>query len=189
MSQRKESLTSITGKKNSYTPPQLIQVGRTGRLHGVKGELTALFTIDPQTIAANPRFIFLEVDGLPVPFLLERIRERGNNLYLITLKGLDSMEQAEPYTQCSLWMPASYVDTDAVAFSWQHFVGFTLSDQEEHIIGTIETVNDETVNIIFTVRNKEHQQFLIPVNESLILDIKAPEQKISVHIPEGLLSL
>ena len=62
----------------------LIEIGRFGKPHGIKGELSAIipdFDIDPETLPC----IFVELDGLMVPFFIIAVRTKGSESFLLTL--------------------------------------------------------------------------------------------------------
>lgn len=69
------------------------------------------------------------------------------------------------------------------------FIGFTVTDEREHIVGVVTGVDDTTSNILFTIRNEEGKEYLIPVADELITYVDAASKKIGITIPEGLIDL
>ena len=51
-------------------------IGRLGKPHGVKGEITFHFT-DDIFDRVDADYVFLEIDGLQVPFFFEEYRFRS----------------------------------------------------------------------------------------------------------------
>lgn len=67
----------------------LTAIGQFGRPHGLKGEISAQIPntdIDPGELLC----IFVELDGLYVPFFIESWRTKGAESVLLTLDGVDS---------------------------------------------------------------------------------------------------
>lgn len=171
-----------------YTEPTLFLAGKTGKPHGVKGELSASLTIDGAVLLDQKPFLFLEEDGLPIPYRLSQIREKGQS-YLLTLDGIDSIEKAQPYTQANIYLPAELLDSNQVSYTWDHFEGFQLFDQDRHAVGTIDYIDDSTANLLCHVTTPEDRHLLIPIHEDLIQEIDTLHRTIAVQIPDGLLSL
>ncbi len=181
---------STISSQNLYRYPSLVLVGSTGKTHGIRGELVAHFTINPLGFfEKGDRFLFVEIDGLPVPFFLKNIRETNNGSFLVSFNDIDTLDKASFYVHSPLYAPIEYLEHRDIRFTWKHFIGFELLDQESCSIGFVIDVNDTTDNVLFEVENKTGKVILIPVNESLIKYIEAEKQVISVTIPNGLLSL
>ncbi|EFA91877.1 hypothetical protein HMPREF0650_2050 [Hoylesella buccalis ATCC 35310] len=57
--------------------------------------------------------------------------------------------------------------------------------QTGQLIGTIESVDDSTENVLFELEGDT----LIPANEDLIQQIDAQNKEITIQLPDGLLDL
>lgn len=168
----------------------LVTIGTLGRAHGIHGEINTRLTVEHlaalDSTDETPVFLFIEVDALPVPFLLEKWRTKGEEVYLLKFKGIDSKEEAERYTNASLLIESRLLGEDT-EFSAAHFVGFTLLDEEERKVGSIIDVDDSTLNMLFLVENANGEQIMIPVADELVRYIDPEERVISLQIPDGLL--
>lgn len=84
----------------------LTAIGQFGRPHGLKGEISAQIPdtdIDPGELPC----IFVELDGLYVPFFIESWRTKGTETVLLTLDGIDSQPAASKFTNKTLYAEAS----------------------------------------------------------------------------------
>lgn len=72
----------------------VFKIGRIGKAHGVKGEVTFQFDDDifDRTDADS---LFIEIDGLLVPFFIEEYRFRSDDVALMVFEGVDTEEKAE----------------------------------------------------------------------------------------------
>lgn len=161
------------------------KIGTLTRTHGIGGELSMNFTDDVWD-RADADYVFLEVDGIQVPFFLEGWRFRSNSVALLKFQDIDSSEDANEYVGADVYFPHSLTpepDEDD-EYTWRHFTGWQVVDAQAGPIGIIDYVEDSTVNTIFCVDGK-----LVPANEDFIERIDAKERIVYMTLPEGLLDL
>jgi 16S rRNA processing protein RimM len=135
---------------------------------------------------ADADYVFLEVDGIQVPFFLEGWRFRSDSVALLKFQDIDSSEDANEYVGADVYFPHSLTpepDEDD-EYTWRHFTGWQVVDAQAGPIGIIDYVEDSTVNTIFCVDGK-----LVPANEDFIERIDAKERIVYMTLPEGLLDL
>lgn len=64
------------------TPDDVFQIGRLGRPHGVKGEIT--FQISDDVFdRVDAEYLLLELDGILVPFFMEEYRFKSDETVLM----------------------------------------------------------------------------------------------------------
>ena len=161
------------------------KIGTLTRTHGIGGELSMNFTDDVWD-RADADYVFLEVDGIQVPFFLEGWRFRSDSVALLKFQDIDSSEDANEYVGADVYFPHSLTpepDEDE-EYTWRHFTGWQVVDAQAGPIGIIDYVEDSTVNTIFCVDGK-----LLPANEDFIERIDAKERIVYMTLPEGLLDL
>ena len=161
------------------------KIGRIGRTHGVKGEVTLSFTDDVWD-RAEAEYLFLRVDGLLVPFFLEEYRFRSDTTALVKFLDYDSADDVQFMVGCDVLFPHALTpEADETAeYTWRHFTGFTLFDETAGRIGAIDRVDDTTQNVLFQVGER-----LIPAAGEWIKDIDHKARTITMSLPEGLLEL
>ena len=165
---------------------EVYKIGRLGKVHGVKGELSFQFD-DDVFDRVDADYLVLEVDGILVPFFMEEYRFRSDTVALVKFCDIDTQDRARQLTGCDVFFPLSLVpndDEDSLSLSF--FVGFSLIDATSgKNLGTIASVDDQTVNILFELEDGK----LIPVNNDFITDIDKDKRTITMELPEGLLEL
>ena len=72
----------------------VFKIGRLGKTHGVKGELSFHFT-DDVFDRVDADYIFIETEGLLVPFFFEEYRFRSDETAIIKLEGIDNIGQID----------------------------------------------------------------------------------------------
>lgn len=161
------------------------KIGTLTRTHGIGGELSMNFTDDVWD-RADADYVFLEVDGIQVPFFLEGWRFRSDSVALLKFQDIDSSESALEYVGADVYFPHDLTPepSEDDEYTWRHFTGWKVVDDIAGGIGEIEHVEDSTANTIFFVGDK-----LIPATEDFIERIDAKERTIYMNLPEGLLDL
>ena len=161
------------------------KIGTLTRTHGIGGELSMNFTDDAWD-RADADYVFLEVDGIQVPFFLEGWRFRSDSVALLKFQDIDSSESALEYVGADVYFPHDLTPepSEDDEYTWRHFTGWKVVDDIAGEIGEIEHVEDSTANTIFFVGDK-----LIPATEDFIERIDAKERTIYMNLPEGLLDL
>ena len=77
----------------------LYEIGTLGKPHGVKGEIAFRFS-DDVFDRADADYLFVEVDGLPVPFFIEEYRFKSDSLALMKFSGVDTADDAQELNGC-----------------------------------------------------------------------------------------
>lgn len=109
-----------------------------------------------------PKFIFVQRDGLFVPFRSEEIA---------SLMGEE------------IWVKRSDIqEEDDGLMTWQDLVGFTIEDDETGTVGTIETIDESTINTLATLSDGH----MVPLHEDFILEIDEEQRVLHVHFPFSL---
>ena len=106
-----------------------------------------------------PPFSFVRRDGLFVPFRSEDIAElRGEEAFVLRS---DIAEEADGL------------------MTWQDLVGYTIEDDEAGAIGTIDEIDESTINTLATLQDGR----MVPLHEDFIIEIDEEAQVLRVHFP------
>ncbi len=164
---------------------EVYKIGRLGKAHGVKGEVSLLFD-DDIFDRVDCDYLILEVDGILVPFFIEEYRFRSDTVALMKFENVDTQQRASELTGCDVYFPRSLAADDDVPPSLTLLVGFDLVEANGgRPVGRIADIDDTTANLLFELEDGR----LIPANDDLITDIDMKGRVISMTIPEGLLEL
>ncbi len=163
----------------------VFKIGRLGKSHGVKGDISFPFDDDVfDSVEAD--YLILDIDGILVPFFIEEYRFRNDTTAIIKFEGVDSQERARELTGCDVYFPRELADSAEDGLSWSAIVGFYILEMKSgKVIGRIASIDDSTLNILFCLEDGR----LIPATDDLITAIDQQARTITMHIPEGLLEL
>ena len=167
------------------------KIGRLGKPHGVKGEISFQFT-DDVFDRVDADYLIIEVDGILVPFFIEEYRFRSDETALLKLEDA-AAERAARERPGSDGYSERRLSDDAGEPSMAAIIGYRLvNDADGQEIGTITGIDDSTANILFEVFKSgtdDDSPILIPAAEEFITGIDNDKREISVALPEGLLDL
>lgn len=162
------------------------RIGKLGKAHGVKGELSMM--IDDDTFdRVEAEYLILEMDGIMVPFFMEEYRFKTDDTVLVKFEDVDTQERAKQLTGTEVFFPRALAQEDETGeLSYAQLVGFTIINAaDKSAAGVIASVDEQTVNIMFELTDGR----LIPAAEELIDGIDIEKKEITMIIPEGILDL
>lgn len=164
---------------------EVYKIGRLGKSHGVKGEVSLLFD-DDVFDRVDADYLVLDIDGILVPFFMEEYRFRSDSVCLVKFCGIDTQQRASELTGCDVYFPRALADASDDGPSLVSLVGFELADADSgKSVGRIAAIDDTTANILFELEDGR----LIPANDDLVSDIDMQRRTITMTLPDGLLAL
>ena len=159
------------------------RIGQVLKSNGRDGELLVSFSgIAPEDIDLEEP-VFIEFDGLPVPFYFEAFSQRGNSRALVRLTGVHSLTDADELAGAVL-----YAEDDLYEDEEEDLTGWTVLDADGTKVGTVSAHEDIPGNPCIWVETG-HGESLLPLREELVLDVDETEKTLRMEIPEGLLNL
>ena len=164
-------------------------IGRLGKPHGVRGEISFRFT-DDVFDRVDADYLLLEIDGILVPFFMEEYRFRSDELVLMKFEDIDTEDRARELTGCDVYFPREHGEADEGRLTWSEIIGYQIIDAKSgKSLGTISRVDDSTMNVLFDVTKPDGDNLLVPAGEELIANIDKKARSITMNLPEGLLDL
>ena len=158
----------------------MLQVGKVLKSHGVEGEiLVGVRDLAPEDINIGEP-VFVEFDGLPVPFFIRSFRQRGNDKAILAFEDVATLEDAEELVGRALWMEEDLFEDDEEE-SFEDFVGWTVQG-----VGPVTAFLDIPANPSLEVETPDGP-VILPLHEDLILSLDPDRRVLELSIPEGLL--
>ena len=147
---------------------------------GTSGEVVvSLYADDPRGFDLEEP-VFIEFDGLPVPFFIENYSPKGGRL-IVKFEDVDSFEASEELVGREVRCGAAGEDEEA-----EDLVGLTIIDAGSgETIGEISDFNDYAGNLCITVSRPDGSRVELPLHEDLIA--ASDDDSITLTIPAGLL--
>lgn len=174
---------------------ELLAVGTLGKPHGVKGEITALTDVLSADDFADLKYVFVETDGLLVPFTVLSARAKGSESVLLTLKGIANETQAAALSGKTLYAErirlgeaADDDEDDSEGFYLDDLVGYEVV-ADGVPLGKVSDYDDSTDNVLFVIETHDGRTILVPAADDFIDDVDTDNKRIEMTLPQGLVNL
>jgi 16S rRNA processing protein RimM len=165
-----------------------VPLGEIVTTHGLDGRLK-LKPYNPQTaLLSAGQEIFLEKDGNAFSHILQSSSPHKGQ-FLIKLKGLESIEQAQPWVGSILSVAEEALQPLKPGEYYQYqAVGLDVFDTEGKWIGKVTRIWSKEGGDLYVVSDGS-KEYLIPAVKEVIEKIDLPGGKMIINPPPGLLDL
>ncbi len=120
--------------------------------------------------------VFIEFDGLPVPFFIQDLQQRGTSKAIIHLNDITSLADAEEVVGRGLFIEGEWEEEEEMDFT-----GWTLLNRGERV-GTVTGMEPIPGNLCLYVGDA-----LVPLHEDLVLSADPATRTLNLDLPDGLL--
>jgi 16S rRNA processing protein RimM len=178
-----------SSSSSSSADEELIAVARVVKVRGVRGEVAAhLLTDFPERFEGLEELIAIDEAGARQPLAVENSWLHGGRV-ILKFAGYDSPEDAQVLVGRELAVP----EADAVELDEGEFYDWQLIDCrvemiDKREIGRVAEVLHAGAAPVLVVREGKREH-LIPLAESICVEIDTEAKLIRVDPPEGLLEI
>ncbi len=163
---------------------QYLEVGKVVGTHGVRGELRVNPWCDsPDFLSA---FKALYFDGGKTKL---KVKCRPHkNIVLVTVDGVSSIEDAEKLRGKILYIDRNDVKLPKGKNFVQDLIGCTVLDADNKDVeyGEIIDVFKTGANDVYTVKDSDGKEYLVPVIDSVVILKNVDDRKIFIRPMKGL---
>ena len=166
-----------------------IMLGTLTKTHGVDGSLILRLTHPETRIKEESSTVFIEIDGLLVPFFIDDLSEKSHRELIVKLEDIDTVTQAGEITGCDTYMEKDLVDVSPeTAGEEKQLAGYRVFDKQKGFVGeVIEFMNVTNNPLLCVIRDKK--EFYIPFHPDIVLEIQYKKKQIFINAPEGLFEI
>lgn len=163
-------------------------LGVITRKHGLKGNLVLKLDTDQPEFYNQLESIFVEINGLLVPFFIETKNWNRGDSFIMALKNvseniIDQLVGKEVFLPLNTLPPLS-----GKQFYYHEVVGFEIIEPNGNTCGKIKSVNDRASQHYFILMLFD-KEVIIPVIKDWILDVDREQKSITIQLPEGLMDV
>ncbi|MGD1320647.1 ribosome maturation factor RimM [Chryseobacterium sp. 2R14A] len=163
-------------------------LGKITRRHGLAGNVILKLDTDQPELYKKLDSIFLEINGLLVPFFIEKSSWSKLDALNIAFKN-SSEALVDQSLGKNVYLPlTSLPKLTGKQFYYHEIIGFEIFDEEGNDCGVIRSVNDQTAQNYF-VTNLDGKEVVIPIIKDWILEVNRDERLIKMQLPEGLIDV
>jgi len=170
---------------NPMTYRYQILLGRISRASGYNGSVSVRLEKSFFDNIPEMEWVFLELDGKPVPFFIFSTEYSGGDILKIRFKGYDSYEKVSEFAGCRIYLTTISED-NKTSGNTESITGFKVISGNKSLIGTVMEIIQNPGHDLLKILSPEGKEILIPFHEDFILNASDKKKTIMVDLPEGL---
>lgn len=174
------------------TIDECFELGYLLKPHGLRGAIVANFDVDDPAAYHQLKMVYLALPAAPaklVAHTVARVQPQAGKRALLTLRGIERIEDAAPLRGAKLYLPLSELPAlDDDQFYFHDVIGFAVVDEALGELGTVENFYELPQQDVLAMRY-QGQEVLIPVVDELVSHADMAARQLFVSLPEGLLDV
>ena len=166
-------------------------LGTITKTHGIKGQVVIKLDRLSSDDIQKMEWVFIEIDGLPVPFFIEEHEEKTTDTFILSLENVVTEEDAVELIDNKVYIYKKDIRSGTISETINHLsqiIGYTVIDTVKGEIGVLQDVLDIEMNPLLKIAHNK-KEILLPVQNEFITAIDPKNKVISVTTPEGLIDL
>ncbi|MBN8622606.1 MAG: 16S rRNA processing protein RimM [Flavobacteriales bacterium] len=163
-------------------------LGKITRRHGLQGNVFLKLDTDQPEMYNKLDSIFIEINGLLVPFFVAKQSWSKGDTLIISYK--NSTEALVDQTiGRDVFMPLSTLPKlTGNKFYYHEVIGFEIREEDGKTCGNIVSINDQTAQHYF-ILDLAGKEIIIPIIKDWILELNREEKYLKMQLPEGLMDV
>lgn len=164
-----------------------LEVGQIVNTFGIKGFVKIYPYVDDINRFDDLKKVYIKSKKQEKQLEIEEVKYQ-KNMVLVKFKEIQTVEQAESLRNAYVEISRS----DAIPLEeGQYFIadllGLNVYTDKDEKLGVLEDIYNTGSNDIYVVKNELGKQFLLPYIDEVIKSIDLENEKITVHIIDGLI--
>ena len=165
------------------------RIGTIVKPHGVHGEII-LDSNTPQVVENIKESVFLEIEGLLVPFFIDELKALSSQRSRIKFLWIETEQKARDMVGCAVYSLNEELGLEEEDFaqSPKLLVDFTVHDIHLGEIGVVKEFIENPSNPLLVVEHGK-KELLLPIHPHFVVKIQPKLKSITLNLPEGLVDL
>ena len=165
---------------------KLLQVGVITSTHGIRGEVKVFPTTDDPKRFKKLKQVILDTGKEKRDLEVESVKF-FKQFVILKFKGIDNINEVERYKRCPLLVTRDHaVPLQEDEYFIADMIGMQVVTEDGPLFGTLKDVIETGANDVYIIESSEHGEVLVPAIKECILDINIEEQKMQIHLMDGL---
>lgn len=165
---------------------EYFEIGQIVNTFGIKGMVKVVPYTDDITRFDDLKNVYVVTKRMNKKYDIEEVKYH-KNMVLLKFKGIDKVEDAENLRNAMLKVERKdAAKLEEGCYYIADLLGMPVYTDEGELLGVLDDIYNTGSNDIYVVKTKEHKQILLPAIEDVIKQISLEENKITVHILNGL---
>ena len=129
--------------------------------------------------------VFLEFDGIPVPFFISFLEYSGADILKLKFEGYESVEKVSEFIGCRIFLTSGMSDFDQNAKN-RSLIGYKVLTGDNDLLGYVKEVITMPGQSLLNVTSIAGEEILIPYHQDFIVSIDDKMKILRMNIPDGL---
>lgn len=165
---------------------QFFQVGVISSTHGVRGEVKVFPTTDDVKRFKKLKEVILDTGKEQMTLEIEGVKF-FKQFAILKFKGIDNINDIEKYKGKSLLVERkNAVPLNKDEYFVADMIGMRVFTEDEKEFGVLKDVVETGANDVYVIEMADGQEALVPAIKQCILGVDIENQKMTVHLLEGL---
>lgn len=166
---------------------EYLQVGVITQTHGIRGEVKVFPTTDDPARFQTLKNVVLDTGKTHIPLEIEGVKF-FKQFVILKFKGIDNINEIEKYKKCSLLVSREdAVELEEDEYFITDMIGMKVVTEDGAEFGVLADIMETGANDVYVVETEEHGEVLLPAIKECILEVDIEEQKMVVHLMDGLI--
>ena len=154
--------------------------------HGVRGEVKVFPTTDDPVRFKKLKKVILDTGKEKLDLEVEHVKF-FKQFVIVKFKEFDNINEIEKYRRCPLLVTRE----DAVKLEENEYfiadmIGMEVFTEDGSSFGILKDVIETGANDVYVIDSHAHEEVLIPAIKECILDVDVENQKMTIHLMDGL---
>ena len=166
---------------------EYFEIGQIVNTFGIKGLVKVKPFTDDLERFEELKSVFVVKNKEVIEMQIEEVKYH-KNLVLIKFKGIEDMNMAEKLKGCYIKInrkDARKLPEDTYFIA--DLIGIKVYDDEGNFLGKVDDIYNNKVHDIYVIKDDLGKQILLPSTKEVIKDIDIDNDKIVVHLINGLI--
>jgi len=164
------------------------EVGYIQKTHGIKGEVMIVLDVDNPDDYEEMDSIFIEIKSQLVPFFIEQLNLLSEKA-IVKFEEINHIDKAKELVGSKLYLPLDTLDDlEEGQFYYHDVIGYTVNDKKLGLLSEINNFYELPQYAVLTMIH-EGREVMIPIIDSILLNVDHEKKEIITELPEGLLDV
>ena len=165
---------------------EYFEIGQIVNTFGIKGFVKIVPFTDDLERFEELESVFVVKQKELIEMQIEEVKYH-KNLVLVKFKGIEDINMAEKYKGCYIKIKRENArklpkDTYFIA----DLIGIDVYDEDGNLLGKVDDIFNNKSHDVYVIKDDLGKQILLPSTKEVIRDVDVENNKIVVHLIEGL---
>lgn len=163
-----------------------LQVGVITSTHGIRGEVKVFPTTNDADRFRQLNKVYLDTGREQRQLEIENVKF-FKQFAILKFKGIDNINDIEKYRGRSLLIDREdAIELEENEYYIADMLGMEVYTEDGKLFGSLRDVMETGANDVYIIESKEHGEVLIPAIKDCILEVDTKENRMKIHLMEGL---